>query len=83
VLADFSDQTFYFRRFGDIGWHRDSFAREWKCVERGASLFACCGFARCDEDLRAASLDETMVGKLGRVCHALFAMNIPRGSVEA
>jgi len=43
---------------GDVGWYGDGFTREWERVESVAGFLACCGFARCDENLGAAGLDK-------------------------
>jgi len=83
MLADLSDKAFDFRRFGDVGWYGDGFARKWKRVKGGASFLACCGFARCDEDLRAAGLDETGPCELWIAEVHSRRMNIPRCSMKA
>lgn len=65
VLGHLSDQAFNFRWFGDVGWDRNGFAREGKRIESGACFLASGGLAGCDEDFRAASLDEATNCKLG------------------
>lgn len=60
VLGHLSYQAFDLRRFGDIGWHGNSFAWERKRIEGGACFLASSSLARCNEDLRGASLDESI-----------------------
>ena len=60
VLGHFGNQAFNLRRLGDIGWHRNGFAWERKRIEGGACFLASSSLARCNEDLRGASLDESI-----------------------
>jgi len=50
VLGHFSDQAFDFRWFGNVGWYRNSLARERECIKRSACFLAGSSLARCDED---------------------------------
>jgi len=65
VLGYLGDQALDFRRFGNVSWYRDSLAGEWKSVKGSACFFASSAFAGCDEDFRAAGLDEAITCKPG------------------
>ena len=79
------DQSYDLIWFCKIGWDGEGFALETKVVEGGAGFFAGFGFARGDEDLGAAGLEEAGGSELLARCYCVFVCEacVPRCSMQS